>query len=162
MVLGHATVTAAGHRILASRWPWLLGIPLGPLLLGAYLPDMVDKSLSFLLGLSGRGYAHSLLVQALVLGGLWLLLPRRRRLLLVLGLGSGLHLLQDWVKLGVLIAPVLGWIPPGRFDPVESAWSFYGRGGPLLWLEVGAIVYWIGVAARGTLSPSQATQEETP
>ena len=162
MVLGHATVTAAGHRILASRWPGLLGIPLGALVLGAYLPDMVDKSLSLLLGLSGRGYAHSLLVQSLVLGGLWLLLPRRRRQLLVLGLGSGLHLLQDWVKLRVLVAPLLGWIPPGRFDPVESAWSFYGRGGPLLWLELAAIVYWAVMAARVLSSPSRSTQEETP
>ncbi len=162
MVLGHATVTAAGHRILASKWPRVLGIPLGTLLLGAYLPDVVDKSLSLLLGLSGRGYAHSLLVQVLALGGLWLLLPRRHRQLLVLGLGSGLHLLQDCVKLKVLVAPLLGPIPPGRFDPVESVWSFYGRGGPLVWLEVAAVVYWVAVAARGMLWPSQATREETP
>lgn len=162
MVLGHAAVTAAGHRILASRWPGLLGIPLGPLVLGAYLPDMVDKSLSLLLGLSGRGYAHSLVMQTLVVGGLWLLLTRWRPQLLALALGSGFHLLQDWVELRVLVAPLLGWVPPGRFDPVDSVWSFYGRGGPLLWLELAALVYWIGVAARSTLSPSQATQEETP
>jgi hypothetical protein len=156
MVLGHAAVTAAAHRILARRWPRVAAIPLGLLLLGAHLPDLVDKSLSLAFSLASRGYGHSLLVQSVVFGGLFLSLPRWRRPLGALGLGVAAHLAQDWVDIEVLVAPLLGLLPPSRFDVFESVWGFYSGGGPLVWLEISALLYWLVVLARHRLRAGRA------
>ena len=45
MILGHLTVTSAGHHLL-RRWIWpSFPLAMGPLLVGAYLPDLLDKPL---------------------------------------------------------------------------------------------------------------------
>lgn len=148
MVLGHATVTAAGHRLLGSRFPRLGGLSLALLLVGAYLPDAVDKGLSLLIGLSGRGYAHSLVVQVVALGGLAWLAPRWRRIVVTVWVGATAHLVEDWVGVQVLLAPLLGLIPPGDWNALESIVDFYTGTGPLLWIELVAFGYWLAVAAR--------------
>jgi membrane-bound metal-dependent hydrolase YbcI (DUF457 family) len=157
MVLGHAAVTAAAHHIGKRRWPTLGRLSLCLLILGAYLPDLLDKPLSLLLGLAGRGYAHSAVVQAAVLGVAWLLWPRWRAAIATLWLGASLHLLQDWATLEVLVAPLLGPIPAGRFSVSESVLGFYTSGGPLLWVELAALAYWLAVALRRGL-PSASRQ----
>jgi len=145
MVLGHLTVTSAGRRLAQQGVPRLF-VPLGPLLLGAYLPDILDKPLSMLLGLPGRSFGHSLVVEAAVFGVAALALPGSRRIVGPIALGVALHLLEDWVKAVVLLAPLLGPIPPSaRWSFMESLVYFYSAGGPLVWLEVGAALYWMGV-----------------
>jgi hypothetical protein len=75
MVLGHLTVTSAGRRVLQRRWPRVF-IPLGPLLLGAYLPDLLDKPLNMAFGLPGRAFGHSLVVELAIFTAAGLALPR--------------------------------------------------------------------------------------
>jgi hypothetical protein len=149
MVLGHLTVTAAGHRILRQRLPFVSLIPLGALLVGAYVPDLVDKPLNHVTGLSGRGYGHALTVQAVVFALAWLLLRRHRLPVLATALGAAIHLAEDWVGAAVLFAPFLGTIPPAPpWGFMESMIFFYSRGGPLVWLEVAGVLYWLAVALR--------------
>jgi membrane-bound metal-dependent hydrolase YbcI (DUF457 family) len=120
------------------------------LVLGAYLPDIVDKPLALLTGLSGRGYAHSLVVQALVFGVLFVVARCHTRPLAALALGSVLHLLQDWPPLGVVLAPLLGPIP---HEPAATFLArilrFYTTPGAQLALECAAVLYWLaaGVSA---------------
>jgi len=149
MILGHLTVTAAAHRLLRKPLPGAASLPLGALLLGAYLPDLSDKSINLLTGLSGRGYGHSLVVQLVCFGLIFLLLPRRRVSCAALGLGAALHLVQDWVAPAVLLAPLLGLVPPGpRFSFVQSMMNFYGGGGVPVWIELAAAGFWLLQAAR--------------
>jgi hypothetical protein len=163
MVLGHLTVTAAGHRLLRDRLPVVARMPLGLLVVGAYLPDLVDKPLNLVSGLSGRGYGHALVAQTAVFGICWLLLPARRRLVLPLAVGAALHLAQDWVGWAVLFAPLLGPVPeapPWGF--FQSMLRFYGGGGPLVWLEVAALAYWLVVGLRRVARPGTRTAMAEP
>jgi membrane-bound metal-dependent hydrolase YbcI (DUF457 family) len=149
MVLGHLTVTTAARRLLGKRFPSISAIPLGPLLAGAYLPDLVDKPLNRLVGLAGRGYGHSLVVEGVTFGFLWLLLARHRVVVSAVALGVGAHLLEDWVNPRILLAPLLGPVPMApRWAFVDSLLHFYRSGGPQVWLEIAAAAYWLAVGAR--------------
>jgi membrane-bound metal-dependent hydrolase YbcI (DUF457 family) len=143
MVFGHLTATAAVHHAVRRHlWP-ALPLPLPPLVLGAYLPDLVDKPIAVVSGLAGRGYGHSLVVLLLVFGLAWALFRPRPWTFHALVLGAGLHLLQDWVKLGVLLAPLLGPIPEAPpYSFLQALLHFYRSGGVLVWLEVASILYW--------------------
>lgn len=149
MILGHLTVTAAGHHLLKKRlWP-SFPLPMAPLLVGAYVPDLLDKPLALLTGLAGRGYGHSLLVQAVFFAAAWMAFRRRAPITLAaLAFGTLLHLLQDTVRPVVLLAPLLGPIP---FEPMEPLMQklarFYTSGSLLMWIEVAAVVYWLAVGA---------------
>jgi membrane-bound metal-dependent hydrolase YbcI (DUF457 family) len=148
MVLGHLTVTAAAYRLLRPKMAALAALPLWPLLAGTYVPDLVDKPLNFLVGLSSRGYGHSLVMQVLVFGLAWLFFARSRLAIVATALGAGIHLLQDWVHIEALLAPLLGPIPfTTRWGLVENFFGFYRAGGPLVWIEVAAMAYWLAVAA---------------
>src|SRR5262245_12502009 len=111
MIFGHLTVTAAVYHVVAPRGGPTRALPLAPLLLGAYLPDLLDKPIAIVTGLSGRGYFHSLVVEAVLVALLAWPLRRRRRVWAALGVGVLAHLLEDWVPLDVLLAPLLGSIP---------------------------------------------------
>ena len=149
MILGHLTVTAAVHDVVRRRlWPSIpLSLPL--LVLGAYLPDLIDKPLALTIGLNGRGYAHSIVVQALVFGLSFWLLRRHRPVTVTLALGSLIHLLEDWPRLPILVAPLLGPIP---HEEVAAFWArvlrYYGEGGIQVWLELAAVVYWLTVGVH--------------
>jgi hypothetical protein len=148
MVLGHLTVTSAGRRLAQQRFPRLF-VPLGPLLLGAYLPDLVDKPVSILFAVPGRAFGHSLIAEGVVFGFAALALPTWRRVLGPVALGVALHLIEDWVPAVVLFSPFLGPIPPApRWNFVESFVYFYSSGGPQVWVEVAATLYWIAVAMK--------------
>jgi membrane-bound metal-dependent hydrolase YbcI (DUF457 family) len=156
MVLGHLTVTSAGRRLLQQRVPRVF-IPLGPLLLGAYLPDLVDKPLNLILGLPGRAFGHSLVVEAVAFTLAALVFPRWRTVLAPLALGVAIHLLEDWVNPVILLAPLLGPIPaapPWSF--VDSFLHFYSGGGPLVWVETAGVLYWLGVAASLAIGRSRS------
>ena len=148
MVLGHLTVTSAGRRLLQRRVPSLF-VPLGPLLLGAYLPDLVDKPLKLVFGLPGRGFGHSLVVEGVAFALATLVFPRFRAVLGPVALGVAIHLLEDWVEPVILLAPLLGPIPPpAPWSLLDSLMHFYSAGGPQVWLEVAATLYWLIVGSR--------------
>ena len=156
MVLGHLTVTSAGRRLVQQRLPRVF-VPLGPLLVGAYLPDLVDKPLNLILGLPGRAFGHSLVVEAATFAIAALAFPRRRNVLAPVAIGVAVHLLEDWVSPAVLLAPLLGPIPeapPWSF--VDSFLHFYSSGGPLVWLEIGAVLYWLGVAVSRVIGAARS------
>jgi hypothetical protein len=158
MVFGHLTVTAAAHREWRRLWP-SVPVSLGALVVGAYLPDLIDKPIGFLTGLSGRGYGHSILVQLVLFAAAWPLLPRYRATVYTLAIGAMLHLIEDWPGLSVVLAPLLGPIPfmPPR-GLLESILTFYRSGGVLVWIEVVAAVYWVtvGLASRTRRSRREA------
>jgi hypothetical protein len=99
-----------------------LGLDLRLLLLGALLPDIIDKPLAFWLArdavsYSTRSVGHSLALNGVLLVAATTLLARSGRAgLLAVALGSIGHLLLDgmWDLPTILLWPFLGWqFPPG-------------------------------------------------
>lgn len=86
------------------------------ILLGAVLPDLIDKPFGFALGLSGRTWGHTALFSlVLTLSGL-ILLRRGSAPSAWLAFGSWTHLLLDqmWGMPPTLLYPLFGWtFPPG-------------------------------------------------
>jgi hypothetical protein len=149
LVFGHLTVTAAGLDILRRTGRPLKALNVPLVLVGAYLPDLVDKPVNHLTGLSGRGYGHSLVVQAVAFGILWLLAPGWRKGTLSLFAGAAAHLPEDAVPARVLLAPLLGPVPAApHWGFWDSLVHFYGGGGPLVWLEVLSLLYWLVIGVR--------------
>lgn len=148
MVFGHLTVTAALHRETRRQWP-SFPVALGALLFGAYLPDMVDKPISMLTGLSGHAYGHSLAMQALLFGLLLLVLQSHRGWLAAVAAGAALHLAEDAVTLKELWAPFTGPIPDSSpYDLLGNFAHFYSTFSPLLCLELMALLYWLVVGMK--------------
>lgn len=88
-------------------------------LLGAILPDLIDKPLGAILHLESRLWAHSLLfLGAIVLVSLW---PAMRGLRWV-AFGDAVHLLVDlmWQEPRVALWPLLGVAFPAGEQSVES------------------------------------------
>lgn len=109
-VLGHLGIGLGLAWLLTYRRPDAVDYRL--VLLGAVLPDIVDKPLGALLGLESRLWAHTLLFLAgLVLLGF---LPRLRGLQWI-GFGVGTHLLLDliWDQPNVILWPFAGPFLPG-------------------------------------------------
>ncbi len=98
-------------------------------LLGAILPDLLDKPLGELIfpGTfhSGKIFGHTLLVSAcLVVAGSALYRSRKRTGVLSLGIGTTSHLLGDamWNTAATFLWPLLGW-----FRPEEAAGTWFQR-----------------------------------
>jgi len=89
-------------------------------LLGSLLPDIIDKPIFLLMGsrvsLSGRGYAHTLLFNLILLISGLFLIRYRKSWLLILSLSSFMHLILDriWDYPVVLFWPLLGPFPKGE------------------------------------------------
>ncbi len=95
-------------------------IDLRVLLIGALLPDIIDKTVGMVLfpGIYGAGrlFAHSLLfVIVVALAGVWRYRTAAHTGLLVLAYGSAMHLLLDamWRTPSVLWWPFAGQLPRG-------------------------------------------------
>ena len=123
MILGHITTTFVlrefflkNYRIFACSWA---------LFLGALLPDIIDKPLALIFGIPGRNFAHSIIILVgFALAFFWVL-PWNKKIIVVF-LGSCLHLLQDFVELPVLFWPFLGpWPETAPFDFFEVAYAYY-------------------------------------
>ena len=117
---------ALGHFGIAVGLAWLLTFRRpGPIdfrlvLLGALLPDLIDKPLGALLGLEARLWAHTLLFLAAVL-----VLSRfpRTRWLTWVGFGVAVHLLVDliWGQPNVALWPLYGF----AFHAGEQSFGAY-------------------------------------
>ena len=124
MILGHLTATYALSAPLGRRYPVLTTV--GPLLFGAYLPDILDKPLNILLGLPGRGLGHSAVLLALVFYLLIRAVPARRRLLIPLAVGAFLHLAQDLTQPATLLWPLMGsWHQSESITLLDNVWGYY-------------------------------------
>lgn len=92
MILGHITCTYIAYRVLYSRGVRLV---LSAFLIGAVLPDVIDKPLLILFGLEPHGVGHSILVLLPVFGLYFLFLRNRYLVLTSLLLGILMHLIED-------------------------------------------------------------------
>ncbi len=161
MYAGHLTVTYAARGALKKQLPVLR--PLYPLLLGALLPDVVDKPLAILFDYPGRCLAHSAVILALGFFILFRLMPRHRETLATVAVGAAFHLAEDWAQLNVLAWPLLGtW----EYFPLqgigENMLSFY-RGEPhpyMFAVEVASwplcLYYWLKARVPSIAAPAEA------
>lgn len=148
LLFGHLGLTVAGGRVVEKLARGKLAPDYRVLLVGAVLPDLVDKPIGYVLMSSsfnnGRLFAHSLLFLAgLTLAGL-LADGRARPVLLTLALGTAIHLALDymWLLPTILLWPLLGWrlpsLPGGTWGDV---WLVLQRD-PAIYLPevIGALV----------------------
>lgn len=161
MYAGHLTVTYAVRGAAMGKAPALR--PLYPLLLGAMLPDLVDKPLCLLAGWPPRGIAHSAVVLAIGFYLLFRLMPRHRILLAAVAAGAAFHLIEDWPYPHIFAWPLLGgWEYFPLQDIGENMLSFY-RGEPhpyMLAVEAASwpfcLYYWIKERAPFNATPAGA------
>jgi hypothetical protein len=123
---GHLGLTAAafkGYNIVDEEPK----IDYRVVLIGAILPDIIDKPIGTFLFRStfhnSRIFAHTLLFTFLILFfGTILLMKKRNNKLLTLGVATGIHLILDsmWLYLGILFWPLYGWKFPER---AEGNWA---------------------------------------
>lgn len=105
MILGHLTCTYLVYRALEKKGIRLI---LPALLIGAYLPDVIDKPLSLLVALQPHGMGHSFLVLLLLFTPLILLLKNYRGIVATVGFGCFLHLLGDSGENNSILWPLAG------------------------------------------------------
>jgi len=126
MILGHITVTYSIAVPFKKRFPDLAVT--GGILLGAVLPDILDKPVSMIWGTPSRGAGHSVVVMGLVFYLLAACFPARRKLIFSVGAGLLLHLLEDMATLNQLFWPLLG---PWTYQPgaglMEKILDYYVR-----------------------------------
>lgn len=113
-LLGHLGIGLGLAWLLAWKAPARIDYRL--VLLGAILPDLIDKPLGYVLGLETRLWAHTFLFlfSILVLS----VVPAWRALRFV-GFGVATHLLLDeiWALPNVVWYPAYGWwFPTAIFD----------------------------------------------
>ena len=113
-LLGHLGIGLGLAWLLAWKSPSRIDYRL--VLLGAILPDLIDKPIGILLGLETRIWAHTFLflfaVLALSFVPVW-------RALRFVGFGIATHLLLDriWDQSYIALYPVDGWaFPPAPFN----------------------------------------------
>ncbi|MGZ3699856.1 MAG: metal-dependent hydrolase [Bdellovibrionota bacterium] len=121
--LAHLGIGSTLARLLSkSRW----------VLLGAILPDLIDKPIFFALGLPGkRGFAHTLIFAILLFAA-----TKRTRIGIALTLGVLTHLLLDLLSKwrwplpenggdwAVLLWPAWGWDFPTLSYGIHGATAF--------------------------------------
>jgi len=125
------------HLTIGLLFVYLFSLPLAPALIGAYLPDILDKPLS-LIGLTGGRdpILHSWLVLLPFLA--WLALDRKNKSALAFVLGISSHLLLDLLNTpGVaLFHPFTGYIDPGIFkDASFFPGNILSGAGPWFYME---------------------------
>lgn len=104
-LLGHLGIGLGTAWLVASKGRRTVDYRL--VLLGAILPDLIDKPLGFLLGLETRLWAHTLVFFLAVLAAS--AIPSVRSLVgLALGVGSHLFLDRIWEQPWVLWWPAFG------------------------------------------------------
>ena len=144
MILGHLTGTYLIVKLLKPKATLAI---LASTLIGAYFPDIIDKSFMLCSIGTGRFVAHSITFLTILLGLISLpflyieKFKKYKNLYLWFSLGCYLHLLQDLVQLKTLLWPFLGPFekvaiqsPPSLAKITKDYYSF--KGGQLIWTEI--------------------------
>jgi hypothetical protein len=125
-------------------------------MLGAILPDLIDKPLGRVIFRerfeSGRLFGHALLLNVLFFSVLFFMRGRGKRKLVLVPIGSLLHLAMDgmWSNPRVFWWPLFGTDFPRQ--PMERGWLEYLSAGMALQEAVGiALLAWL-LAAHGMLN----------
>lgn len=91
------------------------------ILIGSILPDIIDKPIGAFLFRStfhnSRIFAHTLIFSVMLLAvGVYMFFRDRNENILLLGIGSFIHLLLDsmWLYNSILFWPYFGWTFPSR------------------------------------------------
>jgi len=114
-LLGHLGIGLGLAWVLAWRTP--NRIPYNLVLLGAILPDLIDKPLGVALGLETRLWGHTFLFLGAILVASFV--PQGSSLRF-LGFGVATHLLLDsiWQQPDIVLYPIAGWwFPASSFEP---------------------------------------------
>ena len=139
MILGHLTGTYLVVKLVRPKASPLI---MASTLIGAYFPDMVDKSLMLLHIGNGRFVAHSFPLLSLFLVLCFFIVNKKLKehssLFLWFSLGCFLHLLQDWVQLKTLFWPFLGSLDkPATTSLIKITVNFYSfKTSQLIWPEL--------------------------
>lgn len=104
MIVGHFTCTYVVYRILNNRGVRLI---LPVLLVGAILPDIIDKPLAILLGFGPHGIAHSFVIVLPITGFSFLIFRNNLLILTSLQLGVLIHLIEDIYAYDQLLWPFM-------------------------------------------------------
>ncbi|MBF0459564.1 MAG: hypothetical protein HQK99_16865 [Nitrospirae bacterium] len=96
----------------------------------SYLPDVIDKTIAIIFGMSGRGYFHSLTVMLGLYALSYKIISKVRpdyKVFIHLGaLYYFLHLMFDFLDLKILLWPFLGPTQyTGHFAPLEHLYNYY-------------------------------------
>lgn len=163
MVLGHLTVTCAMQRTLNKRLPGFGFERLGALIVGAFLPDLIDKPLHLLFLVPTRGFGHSAVLMATVFYILVRLLPSYRKILLALAAGTALHLIEDIAALNVILWPFLDtWQAEEKRDFLLFTYKYYfGLEAPLpFFLEVASYPFFLRMLLKRKFLPEPLLDKE--
>lgn len=161
--LAHFGITLVAARLLGAvrPCPW----PTWAVLVGAVLPDLIDKPLSLALpSWSGRHAAHSVLFVLLLGLAAWRLPGPWRAVAGALCFGTATHLVLDsmWQVPHALWWPLLGLAVPHEPDSVARYVAFLGGRTALMWEGVGValIALWSLERARPRAERGQVVRPE--
>lgn len=174
-LLGHLGLTLLAVWLLRPLLPAGDGVPVGYVLVGALLPDLIDKPLGHvLLGWdNGRLWAHTLLFAVALLG---LATYVGSRWGLTMGVATLIHqgLDQAWLDPASWLWPLAGPFPTGVSAGVPEWWAAL-LSDPFLWttealggLALVALLFgpWLGLGSRwwqpSAPSPSQPAEDVVP
>ncbi|MCG6553646.1 MAG: metal-dependent hydrolase [Candidatus Magnetominusculus sp. LBB02] len=125
MIAGHIACSYVAQRLLRLR-----PVNNAFLLAASYLPDIIDKTLSIVFSMPGRGFFHSFAVMFGLYGFSYMIVSKVRAdyapLVHLTALYYALHLIFDFPKLNILFWPFLGPINyEGHFSPIANIYSYY-------------------------------------
>ncbi|WP_420265072.1 metal-dependent hydrolase [Candidatus Magnetominusculus dajiuhuensis] len=134
MIAGHVACSYVVQRALRLR-----PVNIAFLFVASYLPDIADKTIAIVFGMSGRGYFHSLTVMFALYALAYIIISKVRpdyRIFVHLGaLYYALHLTFDWTEWEILFWPFLGPVRRGgHFSPLEHLNNYY-----VLWQHPGML-----------------------
>ncbi|MBF0553353.1 MAG: metal-dependent hydrolase [Nitrospirae bacterium] len=134
MIAGHVACSYDAQRLLRLR-------PVNIIFLftASYLPDIADKTIAVVFGMSGRGYFHSLTVMFALYALAYIIISKVRRdyriFVHLAALYYALHLMFDFPELVILFWPFLGPMQHGgHFLPLEHLNNYY-----ILWQHPGML-----------------------
>jgi membrane-bound metal-dependent hydrolase YbcI (DUF457 family) len=110
------------------------------LIIGALLPDLIDKPILLLSLGSGRGYSHSLLFVGILYLTVFLITKKKTLIAKSLAIGVLFHLLLDMPEVPlfapfiqynfeIIKDPILYWINKLLFDPLVQSTEIIGLSG---------------------------------
>lgn len=126
------------------------------LIVGALVPNIIDKPLSLVTHLAPRSIGHTLLTPTVVIIVVLLITRRgrRRRQLMAVGIGMLIHLVLDgmWTDPETLVWPFLGAFRRGGFTLDLSS--------PLTWIgELAGVAYLLYLGRKAQLTDAGRRRE---